>query len=233
MRGGCGYAASTRRNPFQSAVLPRCQHRQDARVLVVAVEGDPRQRGEMLGVFGEDHARPRRHRGLEAGGARQWEFARARRDPVAIGIGEMRDGPLQHAFNSRAAGRHIVAGGGLGLLGEMPWRDGVRADGDQRIGGERLQLVPGHAELAADRGLVDAVACAKRGDLALDIMLVRQGAQPVVQPVEGGLLAAGVWYRGGRLTPLMSTAIEEALAITVSSATHHSRPVPSAKSLAT
>ena len=66
--------------------------------------------------------------------------------------------------------------------------DGMRADRHQRIVGERLQFVPGHAELAADRGLVDAMARAQRGDFALHVVLARQRAQPVVQPVERGLL---------------------------------------------
>ena len=67
-------------------------------------------------------------------------------------------------------------------------RDRMRADRDQRIVGERFQFVPGHAELAADRGLVDAVARAQRGDFALHIVLARQRAQPVVQAVERSLL---------------------------------------------
>ena len=46
-------------------------------------------------------------------------------------------------------------------------------------------------------------------------------------------LAAGVEVSRLVGTPPIGTSIEQALAITRSSATHHSRPVPSAKSLAT
>ena len=60
--------------------------------------------------------------------------------------------------------------------------------------GECLQFVPRQAEIPADRGLVDAVARAQRGDLAPDIVLARQRAQPVVQAVERGLLGR---RRGG------------------------------------
>ena len=112
-------------------------------------------------------------------------------------------------------------------------RDRMRADRHQRIVRECLQFLPGHAELAGDRGLVHVIARAERGDLALQVVLARQRAQPVVHPVEGRLLrrrCRGVeagrdaadrdFDRGG-------------LAIARSSATHHNRPVPSAKSLVT
>ena len=45
--------------------------------------------------------------------------------------------------------------------------------------------------------------------------------------------AAGVEVSRRVAMPPIGTSIEEALAITVSSAIHHSRPVPSAKSLVT
>ena len=46
-------------------------------------------------------------------------------------------------------------------------------------------------------------------------------------------LAAGVEASRRVVTPPIRTSIEDALAIARSSATHHSRPVPSAKSLVT
>ena len=73
-------------------------------------------------------------------------------------------------------------------------RDGMRADRDQRVVGERFQFVPGHAEFAADGGFVDAMARAQRADFARNVVLARQRAQPVVQPVERLLLGG---YRGG------------------------------------
>ena len=46
----------------------------------------------------------------------------------------------------------------LALLGEVAMADGVGADRNQRIVGKRFQFVPGHAEVAADRRLVDTMA---------------------------------------------------------------------------
>ena len=143
----------------------------------------------MRGILGKDHARPRRYRGLEAGRPRQRELARPRRDLVAIGIGEMDHGALQRAFNPDAAGRHLLEGDLLGLFGEIAMGNRMRADRGQGIGGERLQLVPGHAELAADRALIDAVARAHGRDFARNVMFARQCPQPAVQPVERRLLA--------------------------------------------
>ncbi len=100
----------------------------------------------------------------------------------------MNDRTLQYVFDPLPAGDHLVTGGLLCLHGKIAMGDGVRADGDQRIGRERLQLVPGHAEIAADRDFVDAVTGTQRADFTLDIELARQSAQPVVQPVERGPL---------------------------------------------
>src|ERR1700730_11001575 len=50
------------------------QHRENPRVLIVAVERDPRQCGQMRGAFGKEHAGPRRHRSLESGRLRQREL---------------------------------------------------------------------------------------------------------------------------------------------------------------
>src|SRR4051794_34840038 len=47
------------------------QDRQDALVLIIAIERNPRQRGQVIGAFREDHARPRGDCGLETGAARQ------------------------------------------------------------------------------------------------------------------------------------------------------------------
>ncbi len=94
-------------------------------------------------------------------------------DPVAIGIGEVQDGALQGAFDPGAAGGDLVGRGFLGLLGEIAMRDGMRADRDQGVGGERLQFIPGHAELAADRRFVDAMARAQRADFARHVVLAR------------------------------------------------------------
>ncbi len=66
--------------------------------------------------------------------------------------------------------------------------DRVRTDRHQRIGSKRLELLEGHAELAADRALVDAVARAQARDLARHVVLAWQRAQPVVQLFEGRLL---------------------------------------------
>ena len=67
-------------------------------------------------------------------------------------------------------------------------RDGMRADRDQRVGRERFQFIPGHAELAANGGFVDAMARAQRADFARQVVFARQRTQPVVQPLERVLL---------------------------------------------
>src|SRR6202790_5088708 len=81
------------------------QHRENARVLIVAVERDPRTRGQMMGAFWKDNARPLHRRDLDSGRVRQREFAGAGRELIAIGIGEMDDGRLQHVFNSLVSRR--------------------------------------------------------------------------------------------------------------------------------
>src|SRR6187551_3495564 len=48
-----------------------------ALALKLAVDGDARQRGQIVAVYLEQHARPRRQRGLEAEFGRNAEFARA------------------------------------------------------------------------------------------------------------------------------------------------------------
>ena len=91
-----------------------------------------------------------------------------------------------------------------------------------------------HAEIPADRGFVDAVTRAQRADLARKIMLARQSAQPVVQPIERDLFRRrGVGIEAGGRAADLDFDRHGALAITASSAIHHSRPVPSAKSLVT
>jgi hypothetical protein len=150
------------------------QHGEKPRVLVVAVERDPLQRGQMIGALGKQHARPRRHRGLEAARARQREFAGAGRDPVAIGIGEVEAGTLQGVFDPGTAGGDLVGRRFLGLLGEIAMRDGMRTDRDQRLVGEWLQFIPGHAELAADGCFVDAMARAQRADFAGNVVFAGQ-----------------------------------------------------------
>ena len=114
----------------------------------------------------------------------------------------MDDRTLQHAFNPGAAVRHFVGRDLLGLLRQIAMGDRVRADRDQGIGGERLQLVPGHAELPADRAFIDAVSRAQRRHLARQIVLARQSAQPAVQTIEGGLLGR----RGGSIETSRSVA---------------------------
>ncbi len=100
----------------------------------------------------------------------------------------MKHRTLQRLFDPGAADRHFLAGDLLALLREVAMADRMCADGDQRLVGERLQFVPGHAEIAADRGLVDAVTRTQRGNFAPAVMHVRQRAQPVVQAFERGLL---------------------------------------------
>ena len=56
---------------------------------------------------------------LNPAALRQREFAGARGDPVAIGIGEMEHRPLQRRFDPRAARSHLVTRPLLGLPGEI------------------------------------------------------------------------------------------------------------------
>ena len=86
------------------------------------------------------------------------EFTRAGRDLVAIGIGEVLDLPPDRSLDIGAARREFAQRALLALLGEVGMGDGVRADRDQGIGGKGLQFIPGHAEFARNRRLVDAVA---------------------------------------------------------------------------
>ena len=69
----------------------RHQHPQVAQLLVLAVERNARQRHQMLAMLREQHARPRRHRGLEAELGGDAELARPRGRRVADRIG--RDAP--------------------------------------------------------------------------------------------------------------------------------------------
>ena len=52
-------------------------------------------------------------------------------------------------------------------------RNGVGADRDQRVIGERFEFIPGHAKIAGNRGLIDAVGRAQRRDLAANILIAR------------------------------------------------------------
>jgi len=70
----------------------------------------------------------------------------------------------------------------------------------QLVVGKRFQFVPGQAELAGDRGFVDAMARAQRRDFAFLVGFAGQRAQPVMHPVERGLLGRrcrGVVGRAG------------------------------------
>ena len=79
--------------------------------------------------------------------------------PEAIGLSDCFENRLSLLdWASGAASRHLVDGHRLGLLGEAAMGDGVGADRDQGIVRERLQLVPGQAQLAADGVLVDPMA---------------------------------------------------------------------------
>src|SRR5262249_5388482 len=115
------------------------------------------------------------------------EFALPGREPVAIGIGEVGYPAPQLVLDPRPADRYLLARDLLALMGEVAVADAMRADCNQRIIGKGSQLVPGHAEVAANGRLVDAMPDAERGHFALLIML-GETAEPVVQPVERRLL---------------------------------------------
>src|SRR2546421_12138142 len=70
----------------------------------------------------------------------------------------------------------------------------MRPDRDQRVVRKQFQLVPGHAEIAANSGFIYPVTGAQVCDLAMDILLAWQRAHQQVQTVEGSLL--GGWRTG-------------------------------------
>src|SRR5205085_11319897 len=91
-----------------------------------------------------------RNRCLESGATRKRELAAAGRELVAVGISEMRDRTLQPVFSPRAAERDLRARDLFGPSGEIAMGNGIRPDRHQRVGRKQFQLVPGHAEIAAD-----------------------------------------------------------------------------------
>lgn len=90
----------------------------------------------MLGILRKDHARPRCDRGIETGRLGHGELARSCGVTVAVGVGEMDDRTLQDSFDLCLASGNLLQGLLLASLCEVAVADGMRADRDQRIGGE-------------------------------------------------------------------------------------------------
>ena len=99
---GRSYAALTRRKPFHIAVAaPDISTFEIALLLELAVDRNARQRRQMIAVRLEQHARPRRHRGLEAELGGDAEFARAGRGRIADRIGQMLRPPAERRLAAR------------------------------------------------------------------------------------------------------------------------------------
>ena len=96
----------------------------------------------MLRILTKDHARSRCDRSIETGRLGHSELARSRGVTVAVGIGEMDDRTLQDSFDLCPAEGDLLKGLLLASLCEVTVTDGMSADRDQRIGGERFQIRP-------------------------------------------------------------------------------------------
>ena len=144
----------------------------------------------------------------------------------------MQDRALQLVLDPRAAEHKLFPRHLLALPGEVAMADGVRADRNQRIAGKRFQFVPGHAEVAADRRLVDAMARHNAAISHCRSCSCRVRIQSCRRSKAACLAEALEASRRTGSPPIIAST-EDAFAITCSSASHHSRPVPSAKSLVT
>jgi hypothetical protein len=110
---GIDQVTLTGRKPFHNPVAaPEIKNFRVARTLKIAVERNPRQRGQMLGMLREHHARARRHRGLEAQFCGDAKLARACGRTVADRIGQMRradpERRLDHGTAAATLGAHRV-----------------------------------------------------------------------------------------------------------------------------
>ena len=144
-------------------------------------------------------------------------------EPVAIGIGEMQRRAAAARSSIRA---RLVAISWLAIssvcLARLQWVmvcAPMVTSGSSANGFNSSQDMQSSRQIAAS---IDAMMRAERADLAGQIVAARQGAQPVVQPRR----TRPAWppasrYRGGSATPPIVASIEEALAITISSAIHH------------
>ena len=73
------------------------------------------------------------------------------------------------------------------LVGRLPQHhviDRVRSDGRERVGGDLGDLLPGHAEVVADSGAIDAVARAEIAHRLAQIVLAVEAAQPPIDVLE-------------------------------------------------
>ena len=67
----------------------------------------------------------------------------------------------------------------------------MRADGGERIGGDLADLAPGHAQLVAERRVVDAVAAREVAHRAAQIVLALEAAQPPIDVLVEFVLRLG------------------------------------------
>ncbi len=134
-----------------------------------------------MAVLGKDHAGPRGHAGLEAELGGDAEFTRSRRRGIADRIADVIGANAERGFDHRAAHLHLSPRRGLGHLGQHDVVDGVRADGDERIGRDLGELLPAHAELLAERRDVDPVTGRELAHHLAQLVLGFEAAQPAVE----------------------------------------------------
>ena len=167
---------------------------------------------------------------LKPSSAAMRELARARRGAVADRIAEMRRPLAERGLDHGGALAHLAAHRRVGRLAQHHVIDRVRPDGRERIGGELVDLGPGHAQLVAAaphrrrrsarrgraprgadrprcRGRAATSRCARRARIWLPCCRNRSAGPRRPSPARCG------WLR----------------AIACSSVSHHSSPKPSGK----
>src|SRR6185437_10919082 len=140
----------------------RHEHLEISLLLEFAVGRDARQRGQIVAVRLEQHAGPGCDRGFEAELGGNAELARTGGCHVTDRIGQMLRPFSERGLQHGPAHFHFGAHRGIArYFLEHQMIDRMRADRAERIGGKFKNLGPAHAEIAAERENVDAVACAK------------------------------------------------------------------------
>ena len=135
----------------------------------------------------EQHSPPRRHCSLEACLLGKREVARPCRGLIAIGKAEMHRSLAELAFDDVGRAFHLRQGFLGAELGNLVMSLRMRANGDDRIGGESPDLVPAHDLGVAGCRHVDVVAVGEGAD---DLALPRfvDAAQPLMDLFESALL---------------------------------------------
>src|ERR1700730_4627700 len=164
-----------------SCCRTRQQHADITQLLVLAVERDARQRGQMIAMSGEEHTRAGRHCGLEAELGGYAEFPGSCRTRISYRIGKMIRALSERGRNHRAAHLHLRARGLFRHFCQHHMIDGMRTNGNERVGGQCGKLIPFHAELVTESSDVDLVAAGEIAYRMTQLILALEAVDPLIE----------------------------------------------------